>query len=163
MKKQGNGDDLLKDCKIFHFRWRPVNGDSKSGMDWLSRGGATIVVTPEGVVGVALCSPLDGFNKRRGALIAAGRARGKNPFRRCTIPEDNTAVNNAASALRTLVTQTWGGSLWLRQHAIAFRCGRTRMNLETRCGDGVVPALTIAPTTKTVELPDTPDIKWQAI
>lgn len=42
-----------------------------------SRGGATVVILPNGAVGVSLCSPEDAFNRKLGRTIAAGRARAK--------------------------------------------------------------------------------------
>lgn len=64
------------DHLVFHFRVRePKTGEA------LPRGGATVVFAPElSRFGVSICSDKDAFSRKRGRIIADGRAVSKNSF-----------------------------------------------------------------------------------
>lgn len=65
-----------KDHLIFHFRVR----EPETGVA-LPRGGATVVFVPElSRFGVSICSDKDAYSRKRGRMIAAGRALSKNSF-----------------------------------------------------------------------------------
>ena len=65
-----------KDHLVFHFRVR----EPETGVA-LPRGGATVVFVPEVArFGTSVCSGKDAFSRKRGRLIAAGRALSKNSF-----------------------------------------------------------------------------------
>ncbi len=66
-----------KDHLVFHFRVRDEAGAA------LPRGGATVVFVPEvSRFGTSVCSNKDMFSRKRGRMIAAGRALSKNSFSR---------------------------------------------------------------------------------
>lgn len=69
---------------FFHFRLQ-ARADVLGGQLVETKGGLTICVVPndpegnkpedEGVLGIAICSPVDSFSKKLGRHIALGRAR----------------------------------------------------------------------------------------
>lgn len=74
-----------KDHLVFHFRVRDEAGVA------LPRGGATVVFVPElSRFGVSICSDKDVFSRKRGRVIASGRALSKNSF--CPFDSESPAT-----------------------------------------------------------------------
>lgn len=94
-----------KDHLVFHFRLR----ESETGVA-LPRGGATVVFVPEiARFGISVCSGRDVFSKKKGRLIAAGRARSKNSF--CPYEGETPATMEIVRGLARILAQAEAASI----------------------------------------------------